>query len=520
MTAVLLCGQISFDVVNAEGATEVKFKTRLMIAFCLIAILPIILFAGIGTTFLIPQWKNMIKGYQLDDAYDGFAGASLKIAEMLADQAKTGVLEAENKNSDDFLRDDFLGRLNEDCHKKNSFIVVFVDGEMTYNGSNNESLAVINSALQAKKDEKYSIAQEYGFIYNVVNINFSGGRKGEAYVFTDLNKTLPEIKDIAYLVLVTILLILALTGVFLVFWLNRSIGRPINAIRCATQNIKDGNLDFSIKIGKDELGKLAADIDELRKRLKENAEEKVKQDEMSRQLISNISHDLKTPITTIKGYAEGLLEGVAKTPEKQKKYLQTIAVKADDMTRLIEELTSYSKMDGGGLKYNFEDIDVKDFFDDCEYDYSNELESEGIDFTYSNYAPAGARIKADPEQLRRALNNIVGNSVKYMNKNQRRIALRISEKNARIRVELEDNGCGMAAEDLPKIFDRFYRTDASRHGPAQGSGIGLAIVKKIVEDHGGKVWATSKENTGTIMHMEFPMIKEERKNEQDSYSGR
>ncbi|MBQ3968351.1 MAG: hypothetical protein II688_06665 [Lachnospiraceae bacterium] len=73
-----------------------KFKTRLMIAFCLIAILPIILFAGIGTTFLIPQWKNMIKGYQLDNSYDGFAGASLRIAEMLADQAKTGVLEAEN----------------------------------------------------------------------------------------------------------------------------------------------------------------------------------------------------------------------------------------------------------------------------------------------------------------------------------------------------------------------------------------------------------------------------------------
>ena len=109
-------------------------------------------------------------------------------------------------------------------------------------------------------------------------------------------------------------------------------------------------------------------------------------------------------------------------------------------------------------------------------------------------------IIADPEQLRRVINNIIGNSVKYMNKTEKFINIRIKDVGDFIQVEIEDNGRGIAQKDLPYIFDRFYRTDASRNSAQGGSGIGLSIVKKIIEDHGGYIWATAKEGEGTCMH--------------------
>ena len=108
---------------------------------------------------------------------------------------------------------------------------------------------------------------------------------------------------------------------------------------------------------------------------------------------------------------------------------------------------------------------------------------------------------ADAEQIKRVVNNIVSNSLKYTgDEKQKRINLRVKDVGDFIQVEIEDNGKGIAAKDLPNIFDRFYRTDASRNSSKGGSGIGLSIVKKIMEDHGGKVWATSKENIGTVMY--------------------
>lgn len=195
------------------------------------------------------------------------------------------------------------------------------------------------------------------------------------------------------------------------------------------------------------------------------------------------------------------MDGVANTPEKQDKYIKTIYTKANDMDRLINELTFYSKMDTNRIPYTFNKISVTDFFDDCAEDLSVELEAKGVAFSYSNYVEPEVMVIADAEQIKRVVNNIVSNSLKYMAPGRtKRINLRVKDVGDFVQVELEDNGKGIAARDLPNIFDRFYRTDASRNSSQGGSGIGLSIVKKIMEDHGGKVWATSKENIGTVMY--------------------
>lgn len=300
---------------------------------------------------------------------------------------------------------------------------------------------------------------------------------------------------------VCIVLILVVTGLSITAWIYRGIVTPIYKLEEAAQNIKEGNLDFTVEAEtNDEMGKLCRNFEDMRQRLKESAEEKLEAEKQNRILISNISHDLKTPITAIKGYVEGIMDGVADTPEKVDKYMRTIYSKAIDMDRLINELTLYAKIDTNRIPYDFKRMKASDYFDDCIEEIGLGLEAEHIGLSYFNYAEDSVEIIADPEQLKRVIDNIIGNSIKYMDKEHGLINIRVKDVGDFIQIEIEDNGKGIAQKDLPYIFDRFYRTDASRNSATGGSGIGLSIVKKIVEDHGGKIWATSKEFTGTVMY--------------------
>ena len=237
------------------------------------------------------------------------------------------------------------------------------------------------------------------------------------------------------------------------------------------------------------------------------------QEERERRMLVNISHDLKTPITAIKGYVEGIMDGVADTPEKMERYIKTIYNKANDMNRLINELTYYSGIDSNRIPYNFHRINVAEFFQDCVEDVGLDLESKDIELNYSNLVDPDTRIIADPEQLKKVINNIIGNSIKYIDKPKGIINIRILDEVDSIRVEIDDNGKGIAAKDLGSIFERFYRTDASRNSAMGGSGIGLSIVKKIIEDHGGYIWATSKEGEGTCLHFVIRKYREAEENE-------
>ena len=302
----------------------------------------------------------------------------------------------------------------------------------------------------------------------------------------------------------TALVILIFTSVSVGLWIYRSVATPLVKLRKATQNIKDGNLDFVLDVeGTDEFAELCRDFEEMRRRLKESAEEKLVLDKENKELISNISHDLKTPITAVKGYVEGIMDGVADTPEKMDRYVRTIYNKTVEMDHLINELTFYSKIDTNRIPYTFSKLNVEDYFSDCAEEVGLELETRGIQLCYANYVDSDVQVIADGEQIRRVIHNIISNAIKYMDRGKGMkgiIQIRVKDVGDFVQVEIEDNGKGIAAKDLPYIFDRFYRTDVSRNSAKGGSGIGLSIVRKILEDHGGKVWATSREDIGTIMY--------------------
>ena len=315
-----------------------------------------------------------------------------------------------------------------------------------------------------------------------------------------------------YLVL-AMAVILILTSALITAWVNQDIYKPIKELSIAMRKIAEGDFDYRLPDKQEgEIGHLHDNYEQMRLQLKENAEEKMQNEKKSKELVSNISHDLKTPITSIKGYVEGIMDGVADTPEKMDKYIKTIYNKANDMDRLINELTTYSGIDSNKIPYHFHVLNIADYFQDCVEEVGLDLEQKDIQLNYTNLAPADTCIVADPEQLKKVINNIISNSVKYMGHDKGIIDIRILDEGESVRIEIEDNGKGIAAKDIGNIFERFYRTDSSRNSLQGGSGIGLSIVKKIIEDHGGYIWATSKEGEGTCMHFVIRKYTDKKEN--------
>lgn len=329
-------------------------------------------------------------------------------------------------------------------------------------------------------------------------------------LMSGLVRFIPELRPVAVPMLLSVSAAMMFTALVLIGWLYQSIIKPLDVLRTATQKIKDGDLDFTIEGSQDdELGQLCDDFEEMRKHLKELIEVRMQYEKDTAELIGNISHDLKTPLTTIKGYAEGIMDGVADSEEKREKYIKTIYSKACDMSALVDELALYTKLDFNTMPYNFEIVDLNGYFDACVEDISFDLEMQNIRLDYENsIRGTEAPVIADREQLKRVINNLVGNSVKYMDKENGIVKICIVKVKTYYRITISDNGMGIPEEDLPHIFERFYRADVSRNSRRGGTGLGLAIAKMIINEHEGRIWTESKVGEGTSMIFELPAWEE------------
>jgi histidine kinase len=293
------------------------------------------------------------------------------------------------------------------------------------------------------------------------------------------------------------------------YLVSRSIIKPISKLKNGAEKIKVGDLNFEIETkSNDEIGVLNKAFEEMRIKLKESINLQIQYEENRKELLSNISHDLKTPITSIIGYVEGIKDGVANTPEKMEKYLSTVYSKAKDMDSLIDELFLFSKLDLKKEPFHFETFELNKYIGSYIEEIYLDLLQQGIkiDLSQSNES---IDVTADREKLKRVLSNLVSNSVKYMNKEEKKISFSLNEQLNEVIVEVTDNGQGIDPAALPFIFDRFYRAEQSRNSQTGGSGLGLAIAKQIVEEHGGEIWATSEIGKGTSI---FFSLKKGEKN--------
>ena len=475
-----------------------KFKTRLRVTFITIILLPLFLtaiaFCAIGLYLTSVQRGLPVAELSYENMQE-LMEATDKAFTVLKEQTRTDASKLSDKA--------YLHRINTEIARRSTDIIVRKGRGLYYAGNVEEAQAIL-PVLPDYGDA--DLSEESGIYYGEFNrfvkqldFLFPDGEEGSVFVVTKANALIS--RHLLVDMFVAIFLILIFTGLMLTRWIHKGVFHPVTELNTAMREIKEGNFEYALETGiKGEIGDLYHNYEDMRLRLKESTEENRENEKQNRELISNISHDLKTPITAIKGYVEGIMDGVADTPEKMDKYIKTIYNKANDMERLINELTYYSGIDNNRIPYNFHRINVADYFGDCVEEVGMDLEQRGIELNCSNLADPCTVVIADPEQMKKVINNIISNSVKYMDKSQGVIDIRILDEADSIRIEIEDNGKGIAQKDLGRIFERFYRTDASRNSAQGGSGIGLSIVKKIIEDHGGYIWATGREGEGTCIH--------------------
>ena len=302
------------------------------------------------------------------------------------------------------------------------------------------------------------------------------------------------------------ILILIVSYVSLTFVMAISITRPLNQLKKATERIQAGNLDFEVKYNsRNEIGQLAQTFEEMRRQLKASLELQLQYENNRKEMVAGITHDLKTPITAIKGYVEGIWDGVPNSAEKFAKYVQTIYAKTTDIDRLIDELYLFSTLDLKNYPFHFETVNLRVYFEACLAELRFDLENKGIElhFEAPDFLP---EVIADREKLRRVIMNVINNSIKYMDPSKplRQIRITIREISQQVLISIEDTGQGIKPADLPFVFDRFYRADKARNSSTGGSGLGLAITRLIIEEHKGTIWAESEYGQGTKIMFTLP----------------
>lgn len=484
-----------------------KLKNRLFAAFLIIILLPCSMIGTIGSVILAQQVKSMEETYRIDTDNWEIITEPVQILNRMTRASFNELSTMAMRYPDRFTDRKRLDALNEGLLESYSYLLVKKEGEMSYIGNMSHYKSISTQipdagSIATAYDGAVYVAGSVPFLVKQQNFIFSSGESGSFYIVTDVYSMVLRLKSAATVVIFGSIMTIVFTASILVAWLYQGILKPLNALKKSTRQMQEGNLDYSLQdnISDDEIGQLCEDFEEMRLHLKKEIEMRIQYEQDLRELISNISHDIKTPLTAIKGYAEGLLDGVADTPERREKYLRTIYTKANDMTALVDELSFYTKIDNNTIPYHFEKVLVNDYFLDCLDENKLELELIHIDMEFCSNVKDTTQVLADREQLHRVMSNLIGNAVKYRgDKEQGKICVRLWEEEEMIRVEVEDNGQGISEAALPYVFERFYRADASRNSKQGGTGLGLAIAKKIIEEHGGGIYAESTEGIGTKM---------------------
>jgi signal transduction histidine kinase len=407
----------------------------------------------------------------------------------------------------------YLKSVDNDLKQTHQGIVLSKNGQfihVTASLIKPEILQQLTEMLDAdhSNDEKTERIGNLLYDLHRIDFSYSDKSKGSLYLIKEVNPYVHFAQKFFPLLLIALLVILVLTQALLTYFVSRSIIRPLNKLKEASKQIKEGNLEFSLNnTSRDEIGQLSVAFEEMRVQLKESIEKQLKYEENRKELISNISHDLKTPITTIKGYATGIQDGIADTPEMVEKYINIICSQAEGMDHLIDELFLFSKLDLKRMPFHFERVNITTYLEDFLEELRYDLEKNGFSIHLIIKNLRGKFITVDREKFKRVLTNIINNSVKYMDKNIKILSIEGRETEDSLVIEITDNGRGIEPNAVPFIFDRFYRAEQSRNTITGGSGLGLAIAKQIVEGHDGEISVKSTYGEGTTIHIRLPKGK-------------
>ncbi|MCL6573165.1 MAG: HAMP domain-containing histidine kinase [Bacillus sp. (in: Bacteria)] len=401
---------------------------------------------------------------------------------------------------------EYLESLDAELKESKADLVIRSDNEIFYSTTGLEKVNVDALPGFGETSELRNMEQigKRTFAIKQHDFYLNDGSKISLFLMKDASPWNKFVKTFFPILFGLCLLILVVTNGLLTYFMSKSIIKPINRLKKAAQSIKNGNLEHSITaVRKDEIGQLTEDFEKMRLKLIESRELQKQYEENRKELIAHISHDLKTPITSIKGYIEGIRDGVADTPEKRTRYIQTIYSKSVDMDHLIDELFLFSKLDLGKVPFHFEVVNIKNYLIDYIEELSFDLKKMNVEIDFQFEPTRNFYVYADREKFKRVLGNIVDNSIKYMDKVSKKLTITLSE-NETVDIVITDNGPGIPDEAIPLIFNQFYRAEQSRNKLTGGSGLGLSIARMIVEEHQGSIQVESKLAVGTKITISLP----------------
>ncbi|MDR1802420.1 MAG: HAMP domain-containing histidine kinase [Treponema sp.] len=278
---------------------------------------------------------------------------------------------------------------------------------------------------------------------------------------------------------------------------------PLDILSVGVREIQENNFAYRIEYnGNDEFRPVCEAFNHMAARLEASTEQRLKDEANRRELLAGISHDLRTPLTAINGYLDGLESGVASTPEMREKYIGTIKNNTASMKHIIEQLFLFSKLDMDEFSFSPRRFDIMRALSDMIEELAEEYAMKGLVIKIAG-SPENVFVRADAAQLRRVLVNILENSAKYKEKETGRVEISASIDNDFVRLVFADDGPGVSPEALPKLFNVFYRADPSRH--TKGSGLGLAISAKVIERSGGTISAANGDSGGFVVVIRLPI---------------
>ncbi|MBZ9689656.1 GHKL domain-containing protein [Clostridium estertheticum] len=478
-----------------------NIKKRLIVSNTITIVIPFVITIIAAFLFIFVSSKMFNK----DVGYDNFKNFILIKTEL--SDTKSAIWK---ENSEDIEDPKFQKYLYQKLSNIDGELIILKNNTVIFTSKNVNKIDIEKCILEAKvKSEKNLVEIDtIDYIVEVVPLRFKDEALGNAILLAPTFEYSGILEKFILFILVVFVMTFIGVNIFMSYLLSKRIIKPLSLLKAAVGDISKGDLSLEIiEVGDEEIVDLCADFEKMRIQLKDSVSLKKKYDDNRTMLVSSISHDLKTPITSIKGYVKGILDGVANTPEKAERYLKTVYSKAEQMDVMIDDLLLYSKLDLSQLPFNFQKTDIIDYFNYCIHESALELEKSNIKICLKNDLKTSKYVKIDRERLMRVILNIIDNARKYMDKEQGEITILIRETNSSIIIEIRDNGSGIDEKDVNKIFDRFYRADGAR-SEANGSGLGLAIAKQIVEGHKGKIWAVSHESKGTSILISFGKISE------------
>lgn len=317
----------------------------------------------------------------------------------------------------------------------------------------------------------------------------------------------------AQMILLSVLVIVCITGTvyftnrFLTKFVFSKIKQPLETLVNGVHQISDGNLDYRISYDtNDEFKSVCEDFNSMADRLKTSVEEVRKNEQNRNFMLAGISHDLRTPLTSIKNYVKGLRDGIAKSPEKEQEYLDVIYRKSCEMEGLIDQLFLFAKLETGNLPFNFKPIPIQKYIVTLLDSLEDDLRNNHAVINLASDCGA-QKVLLDGEQMRRVISNILYNSVKHNKDKEICIVITLYQERNSIFIRIKDDGTGVSEEQASRLFDNFYRGDEARSNPSSGSGLGLSIAKMIVTAHGGNI--SAENDNGLAIVIELPIEQED-----------